>query len=392
MRRILAATITVLVLALAPQAPAAQPASTTSASWASTQIQEVVAGGLMAPSSAEFRPDDPLTAGELADLLTGLGDTPTPPVDPGSPVTLGALDAALVRHLGLAPTARQFRSVLLAGGLEPSKLAGSEVVARLLGLRLNHPQESLELELTDPVTRSEAAYSVARVLELAHGSTDGYTVAMVKAKAATFTLPTLSDWQRRILTRAVSFIGYPYIWAGTSEKPQAPLGTKTPGGFDCSGFVWRVYKLEQYPGAPQLATVLKGRTTYVMSGEVKPALRVSYADLQPADVIFFGAAGPRSKPSQVGHMGIYIGNGWFIHSSGRGVTIWPLEGWYKDEFAWGRRPLAEAGLEPGAGGDSTAPAPTPVSTGPTTTGSSGSTGGTGSTGANPAESTLIIGS
>jgi cell wall-associated NlpC family hydrolase len=43
-------------------------------------------------------------------------------------------------------------------------------------------------------------------------------------------------------------------------------------------------------------------------------------------------------------MGIYLGNGWFIQSSGYGVALAPLTGWYAKRFAWGRRPLAEAGL------------------------------------------------
>jgi cell wall-associated NlpC family hydrolase len=46
----------------------------------------------------------------------------------------------------------------------------------------------------------------------------------------------------------------------------------------------------------------------------------------------------------VDHTGIYLGSGWFIHSSGYGVTLAPLTGWYKTRFAWARRPLAEAGL------------------------------------------------
>jgi len=33
-----------------------------------------------------------------------------------------------------------------------------------------------------------------------------------------------------------------------------------------------------------------------------------------------------------------------IHSSGQGVAVTPLTGWYRQQFAWGRRPLAEAGL------------------------------------------------
>jgi cell wall-associated NlpC family hydrolase len=82
-----------------------------------------------------------------------------------------------------------------------------------------------------------------------------------------------------------------------------------------------------------------------MSGEVPKSQRIALADLQPADVVFFGDKGPRSKPAQVGHMGIYLGNGWFIHSSDYGVALATLTGWYAREFAWGRRPLAEAGLQ-----------------------------------------------
>jgi cell wall-associated NlpC family hydrolase len=81
-----------------------------------------------------------------------------------------------------------------------------------------------------------------------------------------------------------------------------------------------------------------------MSGEVGPAKRIGLAKLKPADVLFWGAHGPRSKPSEVDHTGIYLGNGWFIHSSGHGVAVEPLDGWYKQRFAWARRPLAEAGL------------------------------------------------
>jgi cell wall-associated NlpC family hydrolase len=142
----------------------------------------------------------------------------------------------------------------------------------------------------------------------------------------------------------VKFIGYPYVWGGESELTKSPFGPQVHGGFDCSGFVWRVYKVEQYANAQNLAETLQGRTTYTMSGEVPPAKRVAFDQLQPADVIFFGAKGPRSKPVQVDHMGIYLGDGWFIHSSGYGVAVASLSGWYAKRFAWARRPLAEAGL------------------------------------------------
>ena len=102
--------------------------------------------------------------------------------------------------------------------------------------------------------------------------------------------------------------------------------------------------LQPYPGAPALAETLSGRTTYAMSGEVPAAKRIAYAKLQPGDVVFFGAKGPRSKPAEVDHAGVYAGEGWFVHSSSQGVTLTPLTGWYRQRFAWARRPLAEAGL------------------------------------------------
>ena len=119
---------------------------------------------------------------------------------------------------------------------------------------------------------------------------------------------------------------------------------KTPGGFDCSGFVWRVYKLQTYADAPQLNEVLRGRTTMQMSGEVAKSERIAFDELEPADVLFFGR-GPESKPAQVNHTGIYLGNGWFIHSSGYGVALARLDGWYASSFAWARRPLTEARLD-----------------------------------------------
>jgi cell wall-associated NlpC family hydrolase len=133
------------------------------------------------------------------------------------------------------------------------------------------------------------------------------------------------------------------VWGGASEKPQAPLGEEVPGGFDCSGFVWRVYKVQPFAEAPALTDVFRGRTTYEMSSEVDNSERIPLEGIEPADVLFFGA-GPGSKPKQIDHVGIYLGNGWMIHASSEGTTLSPLADWYIQAFAWARRPLAEAGL------------------------------------------------
>jgi cell wall-associated NlpC family hydrolase len=334
MRRVAPLLVVLVALAGAPEAGAGR-------SWADAEIRTVVEAGLMAPSVSAFRPDDALTRRELAQVVATITQREQVVVDPQRAVTVRELDAALVRAVGLGTAAQAVLQRLTAAGLRPPTRVGTETVARLLKLRYNHPaaRDDRELRPTDPVTRAETAYSLARVLELSEDD-----LASVRERVDAWTLPRLSEWQRRVLARAVRFVGFPYVWGGTSERPHAPFGVRARGGFDCSGFVWRVYKLERFPGAPQLAKTLQGRTTYAMSGEMRRVDRLAVTRLVPADVVFFGDRGPRSQPSEVGHMGIYVGGGWFVHSSGQGTTLVPLSGWYTETFAWGRRPLREAGL------------------------------------------------
>ena len=310
-------------------------------SWAQAELKTVVAAGLMAKEAAA-RPNDPLTRGELETIAAGLTHTAAAvPPAPAAKVTMTALDARLVSALGLSETAKAFTQAAKTAGLAPPSRFGTEAAARLLGLRINHPAslDAMELSPGEPATRAEAAYSAARILRFGTFDPQG-----LQDLAASFSLPAVTPWQKKILDTAIHFIGYPYVWGGESESTTSPFGPQAHGGFDCSGFVWRVYKLESYDGGTGLADTLQGRTTYAMSGEVPAKKRIALAKLQPADVIFFGANGPKSKPAQVDHMGIYLGNGWFIHSSGYGVAVAPLTDWYAQRFAWGRRPLVEAGL------------------------------------------------
>jgi cell wall-associated NlpC family hydrolase len=264
---------------------------------------------------------------------------------PDATVSMTALDAKLVSTLGLSRAATEFSRGARAAGLAVPARFGTEVVARLLGLRANHPadQDFLELLPRDPATRAEAAYSAAEILDFGWlGSS--WQLAAVQGLADSFSLPELTGWQRRILDVAVSKIGMPYVWGGTSDGTETLFGVQARGGYDCSGFVWRVYKLQHYPDEGTLASTLRGRTTFEMSVEVPRSERIPLDELQPADVLFFGTRGPRSTGAQVIHMGIYLGNGWFVHSSDEGVALSQLAGWYSQTFAWARRPLAEASL------------------------------------------------
>ncbi len=338
--------------------------------WAKPEIKTVVAHGLMGASSVKtFQPNAPLTVQTLTDLgnslaqelgssqassqqsqspttTTGTTTGTTTTTNDSNGATMASLDRELVISLGLLPQARQFRKAAVAAGLKVPSRFGTEVVARLLGLRINHPaaEDYLELRPQDTATRAEAAYSAAQILGFGYLA-DSWQIANVKQLAATISLPTLTTWQQQILDVALSKIGMPYVWGGTSDGTETEFGVTSRGGYDCSGFVWRVYKLQSYPGEGDLASVIQGRTTYTMSVEVPRSKRIPFAKLQPADVIFFGADGPHSSGGEIIHTGIYVGNGWFIHSSDEGVALASLTGWYRTEFAWGRRPLREARLE-----------------------------------------------
>lgn len=310
-------------------------------SWAQPQIRVVVQHGLMGPSVAGFRPNAPLTRGDVGRATAILSGKEQVVVDPARPVRMRDLERWLVRAAKLGGAARLFKRKARDAGLRPPSRFGAEVVVRLLGLRYNHlsTRDGRELRPQDTATRAEGAYSFARLFALSDWSKDA-----VAEQARDFSIPRLTAWQRRVLARAVSFVGYPYIWGGTSEGTQTLFGVTSRGGFDCSGFVWRVYKLQRFPGAPQLSRVLRGRTTYAMSGEFPRRDRVTRRNLRPGDLVFFGGRGPSSRPSEVDHMGIYMGRGWFVHSSSQGTTLTTLSGWYADRFAWGRRPLREANL------------------------------------------------
>ena len=347
MRRSVAASLTTIVAATAFAVAAlagvaeARAADQPASHWAASEIEQVVAAGVMGPSVEEFRPDEPLTWGELA-AAVGVVRGRVPAVrDPARLVTLAQLDAWLVRSARLAGAAKRVRRELVRVGLAPPRRVATETIARIAGFRLNHERANEERETApnEPAARAEAAYSFARVLELTR-----WERRNVKQLARRLALPELGHWQAQVLARAMRVVGFPYVWAGSSPERQVALGLDVPGGFDCSGFTWHVYKSAPFEGAEQLGSQLLGRSSYALSGEIEPSARIGFDELQPADLVFFGDAGPDSQSDQVGHVGIYLGGGWMVHSSRRGTTITVMSDWYLERFAWGRRVLAEAGL------------------------------------------------
>jgi cell wall-associated NlpC family hydrolase len=241
--RRLVSLVVLLACATAGTATAARPKS-----WADAAIRTVVARGLMADDPASFRPDDALTRGEAAALvaaLTGRQSSRVAVARPDAPLDMQGLNAHLVAALGLQDAARAATAAAKAAGLAPPARFGNEVVARLLSLRTNHPaaQDALERQPTEPAPRAEAAHSVAKILAFS-----GAEAANARSTLATFALPALSDWQRRVLAKAVELIGRPYVWGGTSDGPQSMSGKPGPGGYDCSGVRLACVQAAAVPG------------------------------------------------------------------------------------------------------------------------------------------------
>jgi cell wall-associated NlpC family hydrolase len=214
------------------------------------------------------------------------------------------------------------------------------VAARALELRYNHPsdEDAHEVLPTEPIDRAEVAYMFERAFEVGSGW-QLYSLAAYK----NVTFPTLSDRQKEIVSFALKYIGYPYVWAGEFPTKKSPYGAQASGGFDCSGFVFYVMKMHfGYP------ITVNERGAHDMADRAKP--RITRKQLQPGDLIFFGPQGPKSDVATIYHAGLYLGNGWFIHSTGSsdGVTLASLDtsSYYKKYFAWGRRLLTPEELPP----------------------------------------------
>jgi cell wall-associated NlpC family hydrolase len=138
---------------------------------------------------------------------------------------------------------------------------------------------------------------------------------------------------------AVSKIGMPYIWGGETDRASRDYyGPQVHGGYDCSGFVWRTFKIAEHPAGNRIT----GRTAAQMAGEIRKGARLRADEVRAGDLVFFGRANFGSKATEAGvdHVGIALSEQWMIHASSQGVYVSSLEeGWRQDRFSWARRVL-----------------------------------------------------
>lgn len=138
-----------------------------------------------------------------------------------------------------------------------------------------------------------------------------YITTSVSSSANMASYSGLSAKRTAVLDYAAKFLGVPYVYGGS-----------TPSGFDCSGFTSYVYK----------NTVCS--IERVAQAQFDTTTRVSRDELLPGDLVFFG-----SSAYSISHVGIYVGDGQFIHAPHTGdvVKYDSLSGPYATRFQGGGR-------------------------------------------------------
>lgn len=137
-------------------------------------------------------------------------------------------------------------------------------------------------------------------------------VAWVRASQVQKEVELPLERAQEIVAQARQFEKTPYLWGGMSQQ-----------GIDCSGLTYVAYRLNG-------VTIPRDADQQFQVGQ-----QVARQDLLPGDLVFFG------KPDIV-HVGIYIGQGNFVHAGGDAVQVSPVfEGWCKENYAGARRLLRD---------------------------------------------------
>lgn len=137
--------------------------------------------------------------------------------------------------------------------------------------------------------------------------------ASAPARASAPPAPAASAIAGSVVGIARQYLGAPYRWGGTS-----------PSGFDCSGYVWFVFRNAGRPVPRDLY------------GQWQSGAPVPYADLQPGDLVFFS----NTYMPGLSHNGIYLGGGFFINAQTErtGVRITSMaEEYWASRYTGARR-------------------------------------------------------
>ena len=236
-------------------------------------------------------------------------------------MTVAEVDAAFVDALGLRDVAARRRTRPARRG--PPAAAGRRARGRRPQSR-SAPQlpgvpRRARARPSDTAIRIDGAYATWKVLR-----EQGWEQPYVHDKLAGLWIPPVPAAVAGVLQRAVSEIGSPYVWGGSSLED---------GGFDCSGLV--IYAL----GGDE--SWLGGRTTHDWArAHRKDRLSRGRAAGGRRRACSGAADAARARRRSITRR-LYLGNGWFIDSASQGVSLDRLDtDYYSRRFAFGLRPPA----------------------------------------------------
>lgn len=207
----------------------------------------------------------------------------------------------------LIQTPDQYLAWVDAGGVEamtPSALSkwkssNKIIYTTMYGSAYSQP------DITSQVVSDIVAGSI---LELLEEDSEFYKVKYPDAREAYISKNEAliySDWllqlqptQETLVSTSKKLMGLPYLWGGTSTK-----------GVDCSGFTKTIYFLNGM-------VIPRDASQQVHTGEAIDDLK-DFDKLAPGDLLFFGRQATDSTSEKVVHVGMWIGNNEFIHSSGQ---------------------------------------------------------------------------
>lgn len=199
---------------------------------------------------------------------------------------------------------RSSRGVVVQGMIRPVMvlaalaLLGTTAVASPAFSQVKAPSKSKLKPRVKAAPKADPTDNIASELNARWLQENGAFSGFKQAEPATVPVSFASsavtnEWGDRLVSHAMKYLGTPYRYGGI-----------TPSGFDCSGFVYYLYGAVFGQKIPRMPHDMAAQGTPVGRG-----------DLKRGDLVFFGYRG------RFTHVGIYAGNGEFVHATHRGSPV-----------------------------------------------------------------------